>query len=70
MAINEYRRHALECLYIADDASTNTENKMLLIAMSQAWLKLAQRAEQYPFVDILYQPSSPLAVPPRKLPVN
>ena len=45
MAINEYRRYAAECLCIADDI-TNPENKMMLIAMAQAWLKLAQRAEE------------------------
>jgi hypothetical protein len=59
MAMNEYRRHAFECLCIADDTTTNPENRMLLIAMAQAWLKLAQRAEQYPCVDTLYQPSAP-----------
>ena len=59
MAINEYRRHAFECLCIADDTTTNPENRMLLIAMAQAWLKLAQRAEQDLCVDIPYQPSSP-----------
>jgi hypothetical protein len=48
MATNEYRRHALECLSIADAITTIPENRMLLIAMAQAWLKLAQRAEQDP----------------------
>jgi hypothetical protein len=45
MLINEYRLHAAECLCIADDI-TNPQYKMLLIAMAQAWLKLAQQAEE------------------------
>ena len=40
MAINEYRRHAVECLCIADEGATSPENRMLLVAMAQAWLKL------------------------------
>jgi hypothetical protein len=44
MAVNEYRRHAAECLCIADDI-VDPQKKMLLIAMAQAWLRLAQQAE-------------------------
>ena len=51
MAINDHRRYALECLCIADDTTTNPKNRMLLIAMAQAWLKLAQQAEQDLCVD-------------------
>jgi hypothetical protein len=59
MATNEYRREALECLFIADDTTTTPKNRMLLIAMAQAWLKLAQRAEQGLSADILWRPNSP-----------
>lgn len=45
MAINEYRLNAAECLCIADEMA-NPKRKMLLIAMAQAWLKMAQEAEQ------------------------
>jgi hypothetical protein len=45
MEINEYRLHAAECLCIADE-TTDPKTKMLLIAMAQSWLKLAQRAEE------------------------
>jgi hypothetical protein len=55
MATNEYRRHALECLCIADDNATSPENRMLLVGMAQAWLKLAQRAEQNVPSEILWQ---------------
>jgi hypothetical protein len=44
MEVNEYRLHAAECLCIADDV-TDAQNKMLLIAMAQAWLRLAQQTE-------------------------
>jgi hypothetical protein len=45
MEMNEYRLHAAECLCIADEI-TEPKNKMLLIAMAQYWLKLAQQAEE------------------------
>ena len=60
MAMNEYRRHAAECLLIADD-TTDPKNKLLLVAMAQAWLKLAQRAEEDLTPNFLYEPSSPPA---------
>jgi hypothetical protein len=57
MAINEYRRHAAECLLIADGI-THPENRITLLAMAQAWLKLARRVEEEPSADILGQPNS------------
>ena len=45
MIVNEYRRRAAECLCIADEIS-GPQNKMLLIAIAQAWLKLAQKIEE------------------------
>jgi hypothetical protein len=62
MRINEYRRYAAECLWIADDI-TNPENKMLLLAMAQAWLKLAQRAEQDPSAPQEERNRSPQLLP-------
>ena len=59
MAMNEYRRHAAECLLLADDIS-DAKNKLLLVAMAQAWLKLAQRAEENLTPDFVYETSSPL----------
>ena len=59
MAMNEYRRHAAECLLLADDTS-DPKNKLLLVAMAQAWLKLAQRAEENLTRDFVYETSSPL----------
>jgi hypothetical protein len=59
MATNDYRRHALECLYIADESNTSPENRMLLVGMAHAWLKLAQRFEQNVSSDTLWQTSSP-----------
>jgi hypothetical protein len=40
MKVNEYRRRAADCLSIAGEIS-GPQNKMLLIAVAQAWLKLA-----------------------------
>jgi len=45
MAINEYRRYAAECLLIADGI-TDPKKRISLLAMAQAWLKLARRAEE------------------------
>ena len=71
MAMNEYRRHAAECLAIADDTTTNPNNKILLIAMAQAWLRLAQQAERSDATDTAHQPFSSLEVsaPPKVAPV-
>jgi hypothetical protein len=63
MAINEYRRRALECLWIADENTTSPENRTLLVGMAQAWLKLAQQTEQKASADILLRTNSlPIAV--------
>ena len=59
MALNEYRRHAAECLLIADEI-TDPNNKLLLVAMAQAWLRLARRAEEDLTPDFVYETSSPL----------
>ena len=59
MAINQYRRHALECLCIADENMTSPENRMLLVGMAQAWLVLARRAEQNASAEILLETTSP-----------
>ena len=59
MALNEYRRHAAECLLIADEI-TDPNNKLLLVAMAQAWLRLARRAEEDLTPDFAYETSSPL----------
>ena len=59
MVMNEYRHHAAECLIIADDITISPKNRLVLLAMAQAWLKLAQRAEQTPGADIVHQPASP-----------
>ena len=62
MAINEYRRRAVECLSIADENTTSPKNRMLLVGMAQAWLKLAQRVEQNPSAEIVWQTAA--SMPP------
>ena len=58
MPINQYRRRAVECLCIADE-NTSAQSRMLLVGMAQAWLKLAQRAEQNPSAEIVSETTSP-----------
>jgi hypothetical protein len=60
MPTNEYRRHAAACLCIADETA-NPDHKMLLIAMAQAWLTLARRAEDDLAADTFYEPPPPPA---------
>jgi hypothetical protein len=57
MAMNEYRRHAVECLLLEDEIS-DPKNKLLLVAMAQAWLKLARRAEENLTPDFVSQPTT------------
>ena len=59
MAISEYRRRAVQCLCIADENTTSPENRMLLVGMAQAWLKLAQQLEQNPSAEFLCQTTPP-----------
>jgi hypothetical protein len=60
MATNEYRLHAAECLSIADDI-TSPKHKLVLIAMAEAWLRLARRVEQG--LVAVDQPPSPSISP-------
>jgi hypothetical protein len=56
--LNEYRRYAAECLLIADGI-TDPENRITLLTMAQAWLKLARRAEEDVSGNPLDQTRSP-----------
>jgi hypothetical protein len=49
----------MTCLCIADENTTGAENRILLIGMAQAWLRLAQQAEQNPSAEVLWQTASP-----------
>jgi hypothetical protein len=65
MTISKYRRYAAECLLILD-GTTDPQNRISLLAMAQAWLRLAQRAEQQSAQRAEQQEGSanPLAQPP------
>jgi hypothetical protein len=45
MSVDKYRRHAVECLRIAEGIPESL-NRMVLIDMAQSWLLLAQQAEK------------------------
>jgi hypothetical protein len=45
MSPGEHRRHAAECLRLAEDRS-DPQERLVLIDMAQAWLQLAHQAEQ------------------------
>jgi hypothetical protein len=63
MATNEYRHHAAECLSIADDITISPKSRLVLLAMAQTWLKLAQRVEANADADVDNQPASPSITP-------
>ena len=52
MAINEYRRHAADCVIFADNA-VKLETKVSMLGLAEAWLELARRAENpnYPLTE-------------------
>jgi hypothetical protein len=57
MSVDKYRRHAVECLRIAEGVP-DPRNRMLLIDMAQSWLVLAQQAEN-PAADPVHETSPP-----------
>ena len=63
MRPEKYRRHAAECLRIAE-VVTDPQNRILLIHMAQAWLLLAQQIEKNRASDTVYEPPSPPAEAP------
>jgi len=58
MRPEEYRRHATECLRIAA-VVTDPQNRILLIHMAQAWLRLAHQAEKNLATNIDYEAPPP-----------
>ena len=57
MAVDEYRRNAIECLRIADETIT-ARSRVLLIHMAEAWMRLAQQAEKNLTTDLVYEKCS------------
>ena len=45
MSIDEYRRHAAECLRIAEEV-IDSRYRISLVNMAESWLRLAQQAEK------------------------
>jgi hypothetical protein len=54
MSPDEYRRHAAECLRIAENLG-ESRSKAGLIAMAQAWLQLARQAEKNADTGLVYE---------------
>jgi hypothetical protein len=52
MAADEYRRHAIECLRLADETLT-ARSRILLVHMAEAWLRLVHQAEKNVATDLL-----------------
>ena len=58
MPIDKYRRHAVDCLRIAEGVP-DLQNRMQLIDMAQSWLLLAQQAEKNLSTDLVYETPPP-----------
>jgi hypothetical protein len=58
MSVDKYRRHAVECLRIAEGVPDSV-NRMLLIDMAQSWLLLAQQSEKNLATDLVYETPPP-----------
>jgi hypothetical protein len=58
MSVDKYRRHAVECLRIAEGVP-DAANRMLLIDMAQSWLLLAQQSEKNLTTDLVYETPPP-----------
>ena len=49
-----YRRHAADCLALADQTADETQ-RMKLIGMAQSWFRLAEQAEKNSHNDVVYE---------------
>jgi hypothetical protein len=56
--LRDYQRHAAECLLLADQV-TDPVSKFKLLAMAQAWARLAELAEHYAHGDAVCEVPSP-----------
>jgi hypothetical protein len=54
MAAEDYRRHAAECLRMAEQI-TEPGGKAVMIDMARSWLRLAEQAETNRLNDIVYE---------------
>jgi hypothetical protein len=62
MSVDKYRRHAVDCLRIAEGLP-DPLNRMQLIDMAQSWLLLAQQAEKPPAPHLGYGTAGPSEAP-------
>ncbi len=63
MSPEDYRRHAAECLRIAEGI-TEAQDRAGLICMAQVWLQLARQAEKNLTATVVYEtPSKPRCRP-------
>ena len=58
--VQDYWRHAAECLLLAEEV-TDARSKARLLAMAQAWVRLTELAEKNRHTDIVYETPMPLA---------
>jgi hypothetical protein len=52
--VRDYHRHAAECVLLAEQVR-DLETKAKLLAMAQAWSRLADLAERNVHTDIVYE---------------
>ncbi|MFL4980860.1 MAG: hypothetical protein ACJ8FU_15455 [Xanthobacteraceae bacterium] len=54
-----YRRKAAQCILVAEE-TTDAANRLVLMEMAQAWVRLAEQAEKNLLTDVVYE------TPPQK----
>lgn len=62
MKAEEYRRRAAQCVELAQQHS-DPEQKLKLMKMAQAWLRLAEQAEKNSQTDLVYETPDPKLTP-------
>jgi hypothetical protein len=58
MSAENYRRHVVECLRIAEGVG-DAQHRAVLIAMAQSWLLLAEQAEKNSETVLVYETPMP-----------
>lgn len=56
--VNDYRRHAAECVLLSEQ-TTDPLVKSKLLAMALSWARLAELAERNQHTDVVFEPPWP-----------
>jgi hypothetical protein len=63
---NDYRKRAIECLQLANEAN-NPRHRARLLEMAQTWMRLHDQAEKNSQADLSYETPPPQRTVPQQL---